>query len=552
MKENNKIVLIYAFISVIILNTSLLSQQTNSIPLFKKESIQRHLNFLGSDLFEGRGTGTTGGNLAAKYLALEFDRIKLKPVGSNNTYYQYIPLHGSKPLTSSRLEIYINDKTTPLRLNEDYILLQAGEHTFIPNPLPLVFVGYGIISPEYDYNDYYDIDVEGKVVVFWEGEPESKDEDFFDGKNPTVYSSLEAKQRIALSRGARGSIFIPSSENPKFNSWDRLINSYSFEYLSLAYSATTGFGAILKPSLANLLFKESEFSLDDIRDMVKSNSMKSFPLKSKFFFKGNFKERDFLASNITGFLEGKDPTLRDTYVIVSAHYDHLGIGPSVNNDSIYNGVFDNAAGVSVLIELAKEFAKSENIPRRSIIFILLTGEESGLLGSKYYTDNPIVPLHKTIANINIDGIASFDKFKSIVGIGKEYSTLEDFLVRAAQKSGLNIVSIPPIFVQMESFTKSDQLAFAAAGIPAILVTEAPDYVNLSYNDGLNKMIHYSSQIYHTPFDDLSLPINYDAVIQHAEFLFSFISELAGTDIEPEWKKGSPYINARLRSIAEKK
>ncbi|MEW6195698.1 MAG: M28 family peptidase [Bacteroidota bacterium] len=527
-------------------------QQATGNTNFKKEAIRRHLNFLGSDLFEGRGTGTTGGNLAAKYLALEFERTKLKPIGSNKTFYQYVPLHGSKPLTSSKLEINVRDKTIPLKLNDDYVLLQAGEQTFIPNQIPLVFVGYGIISPEYDYNDYYNIDVEGKVVVFWDGEPELEDESFFDGKNPTIYSSLEAKQRIALSRGARGSIFIPSPDNAKYKDWDQVINNYSFEYLSLAYSAASTFGAILKPGAAKLLFEDSGYSIDDVNTMVKTNSIKSFPLNSRLSFKGNFKERDFLAPNIIGLLEGNDPDLKNSFVIVSAHYDHLGIGPSINNDSIYNGVFDNAAGVSVLIEIAKEFSKPENTPGRSIIFILLTGEESGLLGSKYYIDNPVVPLYKTVANINIDGVASFDKFKSVVGIGKEYSTLEDFLNITAQKSGLSVITIPPLFIQAESFTRSDQLTFASAGIPAILISEGLDYVNLSYEEGLEKMINFASKIYHTPFDDLTLPINYDAVIQHTGFLYSFIAEIANAEKEPEWYKGSPYINARLRSIAEKK
>ncbi len=545
--------IIHLIITTVIFFTSTnYPQQTNNHTNFKKEAIQRHLNFLGSDLFEGRGTGTTGGNLAAKYLALEFERINLKPIGNNKTFYQYIPLHGSKPLTSSKLEINIKDKTIPLRLNDDYVLLQAGEQTFIPNPIPLVFVGYGIISPEYDYNDYYNIDVEGKVVVFWDGEPELEDESFFDGKNPTVYSSLEAKQRIALSRGARGSIFIPSPDNVKYKDWYHVVNNYSFEYLSLAYSAASTFGAIVKPGMAKLLFEDSGYNIDDINIMVKTNSVKSFPLNSKLSFRGNFKERDFLASNVIGFLEGKDPDLKNSNVIVSAHYDHLGIGPPINNDSIYNGVFDNAAGVSVLIEIAKEFTKPENTPKRSIIFILLTGEESGLLGSRYYIDNPVVPLYKTVANINIDGIASFDKFKSVVGVGKEYSTLEDVLNITAQKSGLSVIPIPPLFIQAESFTRSDQLTFASAGIPAILISEGPNYVNLSYKQGLEKMINFAAKIYHTPFDDLSLPINYDAVIQHAEFLFSFIAEIANAENEPEWFKGSPYINARLRSIAEKK
>lgn len=538
--------------TLLIIHTTVNSQPAFPKPNFNRESIQRHLNFLGSDLFEGRGTGTIGGNLAAKYLALEFDQIKLKPIGNNNTYYQYVPIHGSKPLASSKLEIETISQNVTLNLNDDYILLQAGEQTFLPIPFPIVFVGYGIISPEYDYNDYHDVDVENKVVMFLDGEPDSDDRNYFDAGNPTIYSTYEAKQRIALSRGARGSILIPTPDSNDNNYWNRLINSYSFEYLSLAYSASSNFGVIIKPEIIEHLLIGSGYSLSDLLAMKSKNVLKSFPLNSKISFKGIFKERDFLAPNVIGLLEGSDPKLKDTYVIVTAHYDHLGIGPVVNNDSIYNGVYDNAAGSAVLIELAKEFSKNSYPLKRSIVFLLLTGEESGLLGSKYYTDNPIVPLYKTIANINIDGVASFDNFKSIVGIGREYSTLEEFLNRTAQKFDLNVIPIPENFVQVESFTRSDQYAFADAGVPAILIAEGPDYINLTYQEGMEKLIYYAENIYHTPFDDLLLPINFDAVIQHAEILYDFIFNLADSDNQPEWVKGSPYINARLRSIAEKK
>ena len=523
-----------------------------AIDSFNKAEFARHLNFLGSDLFEGRGTGTPGGNLAAKYLALEFDKIELKPIGSNNTYYQYIPMHGSKPLPSSRFVLFSNEGDTELKLDNDYLLYQSGEQTLIPYPIQLVFVGYGIIAPEFDYNDYQSVDVEGKIVVFIDGEPNSKDKNFFDGENPTVYSSPEAKQRIAISRGAKGSILIPNPVENKYFSWDKTVKDFAFENVTLAYSVSSNFNSVINPQTAPKLFKDSQYSMHDIFEMHSANNMKSFPLQTKISFKGSFVDRDFIAPNIIGMIEGKDPELKDTYLIVSAHYDHLGIGPAVKGDSIYNGVFDNAAGVSAVLEIAKTFSKLENKPRRSIIFLLLTGEEKGLLGSKYYVDNPVVPLYKTVADINIDGVASFDKFKSIVGIGSEYSTIHDFLENTAKRFNLKVVPIPSHFIQVESFSKSDQFSFAAAGIPSVLVAEGPDYVNLGKEEGLKKMIEYATKYYHTPFDDLNLPINYDAVIEHLQVLFSLIYDISNSDVKPEWNKGTPYINVRLRSIAEQK
>ncbi len=516
--------------------------------LFNMSAFTRHINFLGSDLFEGRGTGTTGGNLAAKYIALELSKLGLKPVGNENTFYQNIPMHGSRVLNSSRLTLFSNDAQIELKFNEDYLLYHSGSQTFIPVPTQLVFVGYGIIAPEFDYNDYQEVDVEGKIVVFLEGEPSSDDKNFFNGEIPTIYSYPESKQKIAISRGARGSILI---KFPNTN-WKKLQKDFAFENISLAYSASSNFSAVLKFQSSRQLFEKSTYSLEDVFKMHSSNILRSFVLNTKLSFRGVFHERDFIAQNVAGLIEGSDPKLRDRYIIVSAHYDHLGIGPVVNGDSIYNGVYDNAAGVSAALEIARAFSQSGFSTKRSILFLFLTGEEFGLLGSKYYTNNPLFPLHKTIANINIDGIASFDNFKSIIGIGREYSTLNNYLISTAEKFGLDMVDIPPQFRFNESFSQSDQVAFANAGIPAMLIAEGLDYVNLSKEEGLKKYVEYSTMYYHTPFDDLQLPINLEATKQHMVILYSIIEDLANNPNEPEWNKGVPYLNARLRSIAEKK
>ncbi|MDQ7815738.1 MAG: M28 family peptidase [Melioribacteraceae bacterium] len=528
-----------------------LSQIDTFDNLFNMSNFSRHINFLGSDLFEGRGTGTTGGNLAAKYLALEFNKIGLKPAGNDNTYYQNIPMHGSKALPSSRLILHNGSEAEELKLNQDYLLYQSGSQTFIPLPTDLVFVGYGIIAPEFDYNDYQAVDVEGKIVVFIEGEPFSNDKNFFEGEIPTIYSYPEAKQRIAISRGARGSILIPLSVKDS-NTWEKLKLDFAFENISLAYSVSSNFSAMVNDSAAQKLFHGSEYTLDNVIEMHSTHKIKSFNLNTRLSFKGLFQERDFIAQNVVGLLEGSDPKLKNRYIIVSAHYDHLGIGPVVNGDSIYNGVYDNAAGVAALLEIANAFSQSGISQKRSILFLLLTGEEFGLLGSKYYTSNPIFPLYRTVANINIDGIASFDNFTSIIGIGKEYSTLKYFLEKVAQKYNLDLVDIPSQFASSESFSRSDQVSFANAGIPALLVAEGLDYVNLTREEGLEKYMEYSTQYYHTPFDDLQLPINHNAALQHIKILHSLIMDLANNDIEPEWNKGSPYLNTRLRSIAEQK
>ncbi len=541
---------------LILLSTVLFSQEKGSHSTkFGTASIERiktHLEYLGSDLFKGRGTGTTGGNLAAKYLAGEFSRYNLTPMGNNGTYYQHVPIHGSTPLKSTKL-ILKNDKNDDtLELSKDYLIIKSGEDLITNTPLEMVFVGYGIIANEYDYNDYQSVNVEGKIAVMFEGEPISGDTSYFDAQNETIYSNLEAKQRIALSRGAKGCIFIVNPQIKTNKYWEDLQKVYSFENLSLAYSVNGNLCVLINADKADLLFRNAKLNYQEVLKNHNERKTIGFPLTTKLYFKGDFKRRDFLAPNIAGMIKGNDPDYNDKYIIVSAHYDHLGIGYPVKGDSIYNGVFDNAAGTAALLEIAKAFSESNNNFRYSILFLLVTGEEAGLLGSSYYTTHPIIPLYKTIANINIDGIASFDRFRTISGIGIELSTLKNILLKTADSLNVKVEEIPAIFMQTEAFRNSDQISFALAGIPSILIMEGLNYENLTYQEGINKFINYSTNIYHTPFDDLSQIINYDAFIQHISIIAKFISVLNDSPNEPEWNSGVPFNIERLRTKAEKR
>lgn len=513
------------------------------------DSIKKHLSILADDSLSGRGTGTIGGNAAAKYISDQFSSYQLNKLESENNYFQNIPMHGSIPLPSSELTLYSKDDTTYLELSEDYFLYRSGQQTFTPVSLPLVFVGYGIIAPEFDYNDYQSVDVEGKVVVFIDGEPLSTDEDYFDGNIPTIYSNPESKRRIAISRGAAGTIQIPMYD---FEGWDRIKKSFQFEDITLAYSVSSSLSILFNPNAADYLFPNSGYSFNDVRKMHIENRLESFPLETKIKFRGAFKERDFISPNVIGMIGGSDPELKNTYLIISAHYDHLGIGTPVKGDSIFNGALDNAIGVSVLLELASAFSGLEIKPKRSILFMALTGEEFGLLGSSYYVDNPITPLHNTIADINIDGVAMFRDFQDIVGIGSEYSTLEKSLKETADRYDLLIENIPAQFKNFDAFYKSDQLAFAIAGIPSILILEGVKNKTKSEEEVLQAFIDYYLEKYHTPLDDINQEIDYQAASKHAKILFDFCYHLANNSEVPQWKPGSPFINARLRSISEGK
>ena len=322
--------------------------------------------------------------------------------------------------------------------------------------------------------------------------------------------------------------------------------------MTLAYTASGNLNILINPDEADKLFFGSEYSFNDVIEMHNRQRIKSFDLKTKMRFRGVFKERDFISSNVIGMIEGSDPELKNTYLIISAHYDHLGIGESVKGDSIYNGALDNALGVSVMLELAKSFSSLESKPKRSIVFIATTGEEKGLLGSIYYTDNPLVPLYKTIANVNIDGIAMFKDFSSIVGIGMEYSTLDRSLNITTDNYSLELQDIPPQFRRVGAFNNSDQLAFAKAGIPSIIILEGTKNTSKSEEEVVEAFIDYYINRYHSPQDDINQNIDYKAAEKHTKVLFDFCYQLANSKTEPEWKSGSPFINARLQSIAEEK
>lgn len=515
-------------------------------------AIRRHLEYLGSDELAGRATGSPGEHLAADYIAAHLQQLGLAYPEKLGSYFQPVPMHGSIPLAESRLRLFREGEVRDFELGEDYLLYKSGAPTFVPLPVPLVFAGYGIVAPEFDYNDYQNVAVEGKIVVYFSGEPPSTDRDYFAGGAETIYASPEAKARLAFSRGALGCILIPLPETAADGFWQSRRREFAFEDITLAYAASSHLSVMLNPAAAPVLFEGAPFSFPALLEMAAAQKLPSFPLAASLSFKGEFIQRDFTARNVIGVLPGSDPELGDSYLAITAHYDHLGVGEKLEGDSIYNGVFDNAAGVAALLEIARVFSELPAAPPRSILFLFLTGEEKGLLGSRYYLDNPVRPLYRTIANINIDGLAMFDTFHDIVGIGAELSTLDAYLRDAAALNGLSVSPLPEEFAGTASFARSDQIAFAQAGIPALLTLEGLNYRHGDRESALARVLRWNRMVYHTPFDDLQQPINYAAAVQHTRLIFTLCRLLADNGKSPEWHSDVPYLYERLQSIAEKK
>ena len=516
----------------------------------KSEEIRRHVTFLGDDARGGRAVGTAGIEQAARYLVAELAGAGLPPLPAAPAFLQAVPLHASRPAPHAEVLLVSDCGSGPLRVGDECLIEAGGEESLIPQPADVVFAGYGIVAPELDYNDYQDLDVAGKVVAVLLGEPASVDPSYFAGEHPTVHSSAAVKQRVAMSRGARGTLLLPSALDPSWKDWPYWQRQFAFDHVSLAYSVPGHLTAWLSPEAAARLFCGAPSGIDEVHAMERRHQVHGFPLATRIRFRGEFVERDFVSSNVAAWIQGSDPQLRDTYVLVSAHYDHLGLGPPVRGDAIYNGVVDNALGVAGVLEIARSVAALPLPPRRSIVFLLTTGEEEGLLGASYYVDHPLVPLSQTVANVNVDGLACLGPFRDVIGIGGELSSLNEVLERGARRRGLASSSVPAVLASLDAYAASDQAAFAEGGIPALLVSEGFAHSPAGPEKALARFLAWGQAHYHQPSDDLQQPLDFEASREHVALLRDLVLDLANDPAAPTWKAGSRFALARLRSQAE--
>jgi Zn-dependent M28 family amino/carboxypeptidase len=350
-----------------------------------------------------------------------------------------------------------------------------------------------------------------------------------------------------LSRGAIGSVLIPVRSGELGAWWRRARRDFAFEDLSLAYAVPSHLSLMLHPRLAAFLFAEALYNWGSVLEMAETGSLRSFHLPVRLRFEGRFRTRDALSPNVVARLRGGD--LRDTAVVVSAHYDHLGVGPEVAGDAIYNGVVDNALGVAGVLEMARVLAAARRPPRRSVVLLLTTAEEQGLLGAQYFLDHPPLPVVDMVANVNVDGLAFSAGFSDLIGAGAELSTLGRTLAEVADELGLEVSSAPAEFWSSESFARSDQLAFAERGVPSLLINEGFQWRDRPPEAAIEATVRWLSTIYHSPADDLAQPIDWEAAAQHAGVITVLAQRLANSPNAPEWSPGVSYAYQRLLSRA---
>ncbi len=507
-------------------------------------SIENHIKILASDEFQGRKPFTIGEEKTVEYLKKNFEKIGLKP-GNNGSFFQEVPLVELTAYPSDILEIQKGEEKLELNVVEDFVAFteRTEEEVSLENS-EVVFAGYGIVAPEYNWNDYEGLDVKGKTVIVLVNDPGFADNDttFFKGKTMTYYGRWTYKYEEAARQGAAG-VLIVHETVPAGYPWMVVSNGWSGASLNLDSKSSS-----YKPMIQGWITRDAavkifDFSEKDLKNYGEKSRDKSFKpvtlnVTASVSLRNDIK-RD-MSRNVVGMIEGS--TKPEEVIIYSAHWDHIGVGAPVDGDSIYNGAHDNASGTACLLGIAEAFSKSER-PERTVVFLLVTAEEQGLLGSKYYAENPIFDPVKTVANLNMDGVPYYGMMRDFTIVGYGQSELEDLAEEIAKTQNRYIKPDPE--PGKGYFFRSDHFSFAKIGIPAIFASGTYEAVEGGVERIRELSTDYLSNKYHRPADEYNPEIwLFGGIYQDATLYFKMGEKLANSEIWPRWKEGSEFKSIR--------
>ena len=513
------------------------------------ERIRAQVRFLSSDLLEGRGTGQRGGEIAAEYIATQFALYGLKPAGDNGTFQQKVPLQGIATQDGTTLTLLPNNGAPQeLKYRDDFVAMDNSGKPRNDIDAGLVWMGYGIDAPEFNWNDYRDVDVRGKVLLMLVNEPPSDDPKFFAGKALTYYGRWTYKFEEAARQGAAGVILIHKTDMASYG-WNVVRNSWSGERSLLRDTGTPklALAAWIQYDAARKLAQSCGMNLDEMIAAAGKRGFKARPLPARAKATLLNKVRNFDSSNVVAKLPGSDPTLRDEAVLYSAHYDHLGIVPGMPGHNIYNGAQDNATGVGILLEIARAFAAVKQPPKRTIYFASVTAEEQGLLGSEYLGKHLPVPAQDISLALNYDDVPPLGVPEEVNVAGAERTTYYPAVQRMARQFGLAIV--PDARPEAGHYFRSDHFSFARAGIPAFSIDEGDKYRGHDREWGTEQAEDYVAHRYHQPSDEYrpSMDFRGDAVM--ARFGIALGWEAASQTALVEWQQGDEFARIRASSQA---
>lgn len=519
-----------------------------ALAAFTADDLSRHIKVLASDEYEGRAPGTRGEELTVNYLTEQFKSLGLKPGNPDGTYVQNVPMAGFA--AEPRLSFNVNGKVIDLKSTDDYVAVSRRiEPEIKVENSDVVFVGYGVVAPEYGWDDYKGVDVRGKTIVMLindpaipdPNDPSRPDDKMFKGKAMTYYGRWTYKYEIASEKGAAAAIII-HEEGPAGYPYEVVSGSWGRENVDIKMPDNNA-GRVAVEAWINLnrakeLFAASGQDFEALKRAALSRDFKpvSLPAKANFDIKNSL--RNIESKNVIAKLEGSDPKLKDEYVVYTAHWDHLGRDEKRAGDQIFNGAIDNASGVAALLEIAEAFTKLPAPPKRSIIFLAVTAEEKGLLGAKYYATRPLYPLNRTLANLNMDGVNQWGRTKDVVLVGEGNSTLDDLLREAAQQQGRTIKPDPE--AEKGFFYRSDHFEFAKEGVPALYPDTGTEYIGKPEGYGQQKRDAYTTNDYHKVTDEVKPDWDLSGAVEDAQLLFLVGYRVAQGDTYPEWKPGTEF------------
>jgi hypothetical protein len=528
-----------------VLASSTFAQATSSIPAdataamkeLRKERFRAHMAFLADDLLEGRGTGTRGHELAARYTAAQLEALGLLPAGTSGSYYQQVPLlQMLVDTTKSEMFVIRNGVESRFEWGNDFIMHGNPADPDSSAGADVVFVGYGVSLPDRGYDDYAGVDVKGKIIAYLDGAPGS-----LQNEVRAHVGSVREKQRTAQDHGAIAALILRTPESESELPWARWATSAAFP--TMRWVGPDGATSDTFPKMrsrtrlsqgaSEKLFEQATKSWADVLRDAKASRLRSFPLPLRVRLHEVTHFSKVSSPNVIACLPGSDPKLRHEYVIYSAHLDHLGIGTPINGDSIYNGAVDDASGVAALLTIAQAFVALPHAPRRSILFLATTGEEKLLLGAEYFAHFPTVPIQSVVADINMDTASVLYTFDEVVALGAADSSLDEVVRRDASHLGLKLVPDP--VPEELSFMRGDQYAFVQRGVPALLIGEGLKARDPNI-DAIRLQEQYGTH-YHAPSDDMNQPFDFDASIEFMQINFLVGYDIAKESQRPTWKRG---------------
>jgi Zn-dependent M28 family amino/carboxypeptidase len=520
---------------------------------FSGDRMLVHIRSLSSDEFEGRGPGSKGEDLTIQYVQDQLRNAGLEPGNPDGTYMQSVRLVGITANPLMKFSFTGHGHSLAPKFQSDFVAWTKRMVDTSAVDADMIFAGYGVQAPEFQWDDFKGVDVRGKVLIVLINDPPvpdpqnpgQLDPNTFGGKAMTYYGRWTYKFEKAAELGAAGCLIVHQTDRAGYP-WEVVRNSWSAEQFDLESPdknmkrlALEGW---ISQETADKLFRMAGLDLTKLAASAATPEFRPVPLGVRAGITIHNRMRTIDSHNVIARLTGSDPKLKDSYVIYTAHWDHFGIGPEVNGDRIYHGAVDNASGTAALLEIARAYKQLKTPPRRSMLFLSVTAEEQGLLGSRYYAEHPLYPLARTAMDINMDAMNVHGRTRDIVMIGMGNSTLDETVADVARQQGRTVKPDPE--PEKGSFYRSDHFSFSKEGVPAFDPDPGIDFLGKPDGWGLEERQKYTAENYHKPSDKIQSDWDMSGAIQDAQLYFLVGYRVANSDIMPEWKPGAEFKTKR--------